>query len=76
MRVLLILDVNFEFPCANSDNGGESINCGAAILQGVRPSQEDRILCMADIALPSFGMSGSFDASMNGGVISELVHFI
>lgn len=54
-----------NFPCDNSDDGGELINCGAALLQGVRPRQEDRILCMADIALPSFGKSPLNFRSLN-----------
>jgi len=38
----------------------EHERCGAALLQGLRPSQEDRILCVPDIPLPTFGKSFLF----------------
>lgn len=38
-----------------SDNGGGAIDCGAALLQGRRLRQEDRILCLSNIVLPPHG---------------------
>ncbi len=38
----------------------EHERCGAALLQGLRPSQEDRILCVLDIPLRTFGKSFLF----------------
>ncbi|CAM6025619.1 unnamed protein product [Sphagnum balticum] len=39
----------------DDEAAAEHERCGAALLQGLRPSQEDRILCVPDIPLPTFG---------------------
>ncbi len=44
----------------DDEAAGEHERCGAALLQGLRPSQEDRILCVPDIPLPTFGKSFLF----------------
>ena len=38
-----------------NEDGDAPVDCGAALLQGRRPRQEDRILCMVDVVLPPFG---------------------
>jgi hypothetical protein len=44
----------------DDEAAAEHERCGAALLQGLRPSQEDRILCVPDIPLPTFGKSFLF----------------
>jgi hypothetical protein len=44
----------------DDEAAAEHERCGAALLQGFRPSQEDRILCVPDIPLPTFGKSFLF----------------